>query len=333
MQNFGPQPVVAPPGQHEQFRPPLANQLFENRSWFIPIMSQFGEFGDFRSLVTSLRACDSVERRLAEIQQEADVLPIRHCQLAAICYYIQSVIWQCEKNWYKHHVGITNHSALFEMIELWRHRSNEKVCVVTFNYDTLIEKAMEQVLKATFNEMSQYVSDQNYKLIKLHGSIDWGREVSAEVGLGVPAHVVHNAAKLQISDRYRKVSRPNAVFEDGSVGYPAIAVPVEKKSEFVCPELHLSTLANLIPSVSKIVTIGWRAMERHFLDMLTKRLTGLQGDVDLMIVSGSDSGANDTLKSLAIGPPNSERKRALRGDGFSGLLSQVGRGHLEHFLR
>jgi hypothetical protein len=170
-------------------------------------------------------------------------------------------------------------------------------------------------------------------LIKLHGSIDWGREVVGPIAPRAVSDIVPNAANLKLSDQYRKVVRRPVTFDDGTVGFPAIAIPVEKKSEFVCPPEHLEALANVIPHVTKIITVGWRATEKHFLKMLTSRLTGLQGDVDLMVVSGSDEGAKGTVDSMAIGTSNSERKRALRGDGFSGLINQSGRGHLESFLR
>jgi hypothetical protein len=328
--NLGTQPIVSALGPHEQFRPPLANQLFENRDWFVPIMQ---EFGDFRSLVTSLRTANSVERRLAELQKEAETLEIRHCQLAAICYYLQSVIWSCQKNWQKHHAGITNHAAFLETIELWRRPLNEQVCIVTFNYDTMIEQAMSQVLRIDFDTFSRYISDENYRLIKLHGSIDWGREVVSPVAPRSPGDIVGNAANMKLSEQYGKVVQRPVAFDDGKVGFPALAIPVEKKSEFVCPPAHLEALANLISRVTKIIAIGWRATERHFLEMLTNRLMGLQGDVDLMVVSGDENGVKETVNNLAIGSVKSERKRALRSDGFSGLMNQSGRGHLESFLR
>jgi hypothetical protein len=330
MQNFGITTVLRPPGPHERFRPPLANQLFENRDWFVPLMT---EFGDFRSLVTSLRTANSVERRLAEIQKEAETLEIRHCQLAAICYYLQSVIWSCETNWQQQHSGITNHAAFLETIELWRRSLNEQVCIVTFNYDTMIEQAVSQVLGIDFDSFSRYISDATYRLIKLHGSVDWGREVDVAFTRRSPRDIVRSAAKMKLSKQYRKVSQRPVVFDDGSIGFPALAIPVERKSEFVCPPAHLEALANFIPCVTKIITIGWRATEHHFLEMLTKPLTGLQGDVDLMVVSGDDNGVKETVNNLAIGPANSERKRALRSDGFSGLMNQSGRAHLESFLR
>ena len=114
------------------------------------------------------------------------------------------------------------------------------------------------------------------------------------------------------------------------VGFPAIAIPVEKKGEFNCPPEHLQALADAIPRVTKMITIGWRATERHFVDMLKKHLRGRKGDIDLMAVSGSVQGARDTVNNLAI--ENSEgRMRVIRDGGFSDLIREI--DQLDAFLR
>jgi hypothetical protein len=186
------------------------------------------------------------------------------------------------------------------------------------------------VLGHASESFSQYISDDHYKLIKLHGSIDWGREVE-----GITPHTasefVRRAASLKLSEEYRKVIQPPAVLEGNMAGFPALAIPVERKSSFVCPPEHLEALGNLISRVTKIIAIGWRASEQHFLEMLRKPLTGLCGDVDLMVVSGDQKGMIETTNNLAISPSSTPRKRALREDGFTGLIKNI--GHLEAFLR
>jgi hypothetical protein len=136
---------------------------------------------------------------------------------------------------------------------------------------------------------------------------------------------------LPVTSYFRKVIRPGIVFDDNTVGYPAIAVPVENKNNFSCPPEHLDALAKVIPKVTKIVAIGWRATEKHFLKMLHTRLSGLPEDVDLMVVSGDQKGMAETTNNLAIGSPNMQRKRALRDAGFTDLIKNI--SHLDRFLR
>jgi hypothetical protein len=326
--NFSPTVQAQARGLYEDFRPPLANQLFDNRPTFVDAMQRFG---DFRPLVPLLRSGTPVEQQLAKFEEQAKTFPERHRQLAAICYYLHFVLWECQKQWFDHHKGITCYATLLDAIERWRFEVGQQVCLVTFNYDTMLEQAIEQVLGCRFNDFPQYTSHKYYKLIKLHGSIDWGREVEAPIKPNNPIDVINGAASLQLSNRFRKVVRHPMIFDDGTVGYPALAIPVEKKSIFACPQEHVRTLAELIPGVTKIITIGWRATEQHFLDMLRSRLTGLVDDVDLMIVSGDRKGMTETHAHLKIGEQGSERKRALRDTGFSDLVKNI--GHLEGFLK
>jgi hypothetical protein len=309
----------------EQHRPPLANQLFDGRRTFVESMQRFP---DFKPLATQLRFGGPVERQLAEFEEQAKTFPERYSQLAAIRYYLHDILWRCQKSWFTFHHGNTNYLSFIDAVERWRHEVNRDVCFVTFNYDTMIEQAMEERFGWTFTDFAAYTSRPRYRLIKLHGSIDWGLEIDS--GPTDPKAVIKSAGRgLSVTQFFRKVVRPGIVFHDGTVGYPAIAVPVEKKSEFSCPPEHLQALADVIPNVTKIITIGWRATEQHFLKMLHMRLTGLPEDVNLMVVSGSQKGAEETADNLAI--PYTQRKRQLRGGGFTNLVKNI--DQLDNFLR
>ena len=65
--------------------------------------------------------------------------------------------------------------------------------------------------------------------------------------------------------------------------------------------------------------------------MLKKPLTGLQGDVDLMVVSGDLRGATETNKNLGLVNPPSNHKYDTVDTGFSGLIRDISR--LEKFLQ
>ena len=87
----------------------------------------------------------------------------------------------------------------------------------------------------------------------------------------------------------------------------------------------------MIPDVTKIIAIGSRATEQHFLKMLHMRLTGLPEDVDLMVVSGSMKDGQETMNNLAIGPSVAQRRLVLLDRGFTDLVKNI--GHLDEFLR
>jgi hypothetical protein len=322
MQNWLPLAVPTPVADYEVFRPPLANQLFDDRLNFVHVMQRYPAC---KPLVNLLRGQVQVEQQLARFEKEASTFPPRRRQLAAITYYIRDVISECQNSWHSQHRGITNYLTFLDVVERWRYETVDEVCIVTFNYDTMIEQSLTELYGWVFTGLSSYLSYDRYSLIKLHGSVDWGRELNTVHGNGTAGEIIDGAINsLAISDRFR-------MLRDFPHGFPALAIPIEKKSDFACPVEHIQALAVAIRKVTKIITIGWRATEQHFLDMLKKRLTGLTDDVDLMVVSGDDEGVRQTVSNLAIGPPDTKRKRALRTDGFTGLINQI--GHLESFLR
>jgi hypothetical protein len=77
--------------------------------------------------------------------------------------------------------------------------------------------------------------------------------------------------------------------------FPAIAIPVETKSDFECPQDHLEALKVAIPSVDRLLFVGWRASEGHFLEMLS---AGLRKGLSAMVVSGSPGDARETVDNL-----------------------------------
>ena len=291
------------------------------------------KFSDCMPLVNLLRGDVQVEQKLAKFEAEAETFPPRHRQLTAIRYYLHEVLWKCQKRWREQHGGITNYSTFLDAVEHWRHENNEKVCYVTFNYDTMLEESIESRWRIPFSDFSSYITPHYLTLIKLHGSIDWGLEFET-YPLNRPFsfdEVISESARgLNLSNRFRKIRHAPVTFDDGKIGFPALAIPVEKKREFNCPPEHLRALAEVLPRVTKMITIGWRATEQHFLDMLKKRLSGLPGDVDLMTVSGTLGGARDTVNNLAI-DNSARRKRELKANGFSGLIMEI--DQLEAFLR
>jgi hypothetical protein len=315
---------------HEDSRPPLANQLFDNRGLFVNVMNQYVAC---KPLVNLLRGNVQVERQLARFEEEAKTFPTRESQLAAIRYYLHHMLWNCQQNWTNFHMGITNHITLLDAIDRWRYEHSEQVCYVTFNYDTMVERSMKELWDCSFDNFDAYTSDPRFKLIKLHGSMDWGLQFKSYPAPRSPAEIIRDAAVLGIpvSEKYRKVVQAPVIFDDGSLGFPALAIPVEKKSEYVCPQEHIQALADVLPKVTKIITIGWRATEQHFLTMLKKRLSGLQGDVDLLVVSGDLRGVHETNANLGLVNPPSGHKYVTVENGFSGLIRDI--SCLEAFLQ
>ena len=135
-----PPPAIYSPVVDDPTRPTLANQLFENRGIFVEIMTKYPEC---LPLIPPLRKNGViVERELAKIQEQSKTFPRALHELAAIRFHLHHALWECERVWKQKHKGITNFAAFLREIERWRFEAKERVCFVTFNYDTMLEDAM-----------------------------------------------------------------------------------------------------------------------------------------------------------------------------------------------
>ncbi|HEU0049663.1 MAG TPA: hypothetical protein VFQ43_18895, partial [Nitrososphaera sp.] len=295
-----------PPGLADGTRPPLANQLFENRPRFADALASFYQC---QPLVPRLRQPSegvTVEHLLEEYQTQARDYPQRYKQLAAIRYYLHFVLWEVGNYRRSTHRGVTNYNTLLDDLERWRQRASEKICLVTFNYDKILESALP-VLGIDIRDLAGYITNDNYKIIKIHGSVDWGHEVETTIDLEnknqweIAHELIDKAAMLKFSDRYHIVdSHPIASGPYGADNrriplFPAIALPVVKKSAFECPDEHLNVLRELLPRVTEILTIGWRGNEEHFLALLRNELGQ---PPRMMIVANNEDGANQIGSEL-----------------------------------
>jgi hypothetical protein len=223
-------------------------------------------------------------------------------------------------------------------IERWRFQKKERVCFVTFNYDTMLEEAMEQVLRLHVQDVDSYHKWENYSLFKLHGSVNWGRVVEGIkrefdspsqfyqylMNTANPGDV--DLGRYQICDFNMR-----AAPDTGGTLYPALSIPVEKKDEFSCPPGHVSALEAILPTVTKMITVGWRASEEEFLNMLLAsrmvKVAGIRQLVELLVVTGSKEGAEQTIKNLAAYGVNqdifSDPDRARVTNGFTGLINNL----------
>lgn len=340
-------PAPGPPSEglaNWEDRPPLANQLFDTRRIFVNLMEKFK---DCQALVPILRhSGTSVEKKLAEFQEQAKTFPQTNRELAAIHFYLHFALWDCQDRWRDKHRGITNFSTLLREIERWRFERKEKVCFVTFNYDTMLEEAMSQVLRLEVSDIGGY-RWENYSLFKLHGSINWGRVVyvidpdpnknldrlyQRLIDDALPgAQVITNTYRLcdhdirpipiKLGARYAPEDTTSVVL------YPALSIPVEKKDALSCPREHVAALAAMLPNVTKMITIGWRATEAEFLNMLLASrsvlVSGLRQPVNLLVVTGSAEGAAETVQNLVRvtgASPALFQERFPVTTGFTGLI-------------
>ena len=282
---FGPPP--APPNPRERWRPPLAPQLF---------LDPYDAFRDivanpnYRKLLPVLRSLrrpltGSVEQQLesflAEGNAQANGDPERKRQLFAVRYYLHDLLFRVTNEWLNATSGLTNYVPLLDQI---RHLNTpgEPVCLVTFNYDLLLDRALLSFdYKQTDPENEALFAHPTFRLLKPHGSVDWARyvDVAPNTRLGIE-QIIEQANTIKLTNTYIRAdaTHPASIHSFERPIVPAIAVPVQTKTEnfFEWPQSHRFTLEQHLPSVTKILIIGWQAKEAPSMQMLREKLP--QGD-------------------------------------------------------
>jgi hypothetical protein len=304
-----------PAGTVFDHRLPLANEMFENRPEFRNDLAAFPELNAAIPHLINIPDSETIETRIQRLQDQADNADAaRAQQLIAMRFYLSNMIWRCEQRLHETARGITNHLTLLDEIQR-RTALDEQVFIVTFNYDCLIERALND---NRFESIRGYTQHERYKLIKLHGSANWGRRLVKDPifsgGGGAPNHqivrsLIDIAPTIELRHEYFVVQDPRIPVLDGFPVVPAIAIPIQHKSDFECPQEHVVALTDFLPRVTKILVIGWKAAEDAFLQLLAKNLkitSVAKNNPSITIVGGSDADTETTKANL--------ENRGIRGN-------------------
>jgi hypothetical protein len=281
-------------------RPPLANDLFSDIEVVNEALGRFPECYPIVPYLQGIPDNQTIENVLEDLQSDSENDVVRKRQLTAVRYYLHLVIRDFEVKWQNVHNGITNYVTLLDQVRRAR-KSEEPVCIVTFNYDCMIEAALRRSLGISITAMSHSIEPE-FKLFKLHGSVNWGRKVKApfdSVNSGrsvwdLIKELIQEADKLELSSDFEMVSEfPIAKLVTVPL-FPALAIPVVTKRDYECPDEHLKCLKDLLPQTRTILSIGWRGMEKHFLKMLAESLEG-KSSIDTYTVAGDATAAKQVL--------------------------------------
>ncbi len=281
-------------------RPPLGNELFGDRQDFGEVMNKYWQCLPIIPRLRHIPTGSTVEAMLQDLETQATHNPDRHPQLAAIRYYLQEILWVTTERWLEETKNLSNHRTLVDDIKQWK-KPDEKVCFVTFNYDTLLDQALSD-RGHRFTELSDYIA-RDLMLVKLHGSVNWVRIVTAmsdedqNVGrTDLARRLIEDYANLKISRKFVLAGEYPPSPRNKRPVVPALAIPVEGKLDFECPSEHVEALKAFVPEVRKILMIGWRATEQPFLEILKHGLG--QANPHIMVVNGSEYDAEDAANRI-----------------------------------
>ena len=285
-------------GNGGPWRPPLANDLFRDpHESFGEIIRKYNKLTRILPYLREPTSHGSVEQTLESLQVQSRDYPERQRELAAVKFYLSDLLMEVTNKWDARTNGVTNYAPLVDEI-LRLDKSGKEVCLVTFNYDLLLERALVSFRDFNMRGPEDFLSSHpRLKIFKLHGSVNWSRTVGTAGALYSPNQIIEQADSLQPLDRFVPANAAREYGGERRYGpiFPALAIPVQTKTEdhFECPITHRECLANMLPSVTKILIIGWQAKEAHFLKMLRENLPRL---TDLMVVGKDYDDSNTILR-------------------------------------
>jgi hypothetical protein len=296
-QNFGVSSPPTDPGG--RWRPPLAKDLFLDPHHVLgEIVEKYRKLSHILPYLREPSDGRSVEQMLESLQEEGKTNPETQRELASVRFYLCELLNTVTNKWSSQTNGITNYAPLVREI-LRFNDGKERVCLITFNYDLLLDRALYTFDFKGAGDPDGYLdSHPILKLFKLHGSADWSRLVSLPTGIRLmPEHLIAHADTIQLSDKFVRANAtdPYEMNRFPQPLFPAIAIPVQTKSEqsFECPLAHRTYLMEMLPEITKVLIIGWQAKEAHFLSMLRSNLPKL---THVMVVGANAEDAARTLK-------------------------------------
>ncbi len=326
-QNFG--LSGSPPDDGGPWRPPLAKDLFLDRHHALgDIVARYPKLAHILPYLREPSNGRSVEQMLESLQDEGKGNPESIREFASVRFYLCELLNKVTEEWSSLTNGVTNYAPLVRDI-LRFNSTGEQVCLVTFNYDLLLERGLYSFDFKRRGPEEHLESHPTLKLFKLHGSVNWSRLVELPPGDQChPQKIIGQANTMQLSEKFvlANATNPREMNAFGKPIFPALAIPVQTKSEqnFECPSRHRSHLSEMLPHVTKILIIGWQAKEAHFLAMLRNNLPRLK---DLMVVGANKSDAEATLKyfseEIRLCAPN---QIAGRGGFTHFIVQQEGEG-------
>jgi hypothetical protein len=230
-------------------------------------------------------------------------------QLLSLRFYLNRVIADTVNQWMSANGPATNYATLLEWIQ--ELRGSEPALLVTFNYDSMVDQARRITFGDGYGEPNLYVVG-DVPLIRPHGYIGWSHLVghaSASAN-----QLISDAGTYEFREFIGSWGSQNQYAE-----VPAIAIPTRGKAEFECPQSHIDYLTELLPRVTEILTIGWRAQEEAFLSVCKGKLPE---QVRGLVVSRNPAEAKEVTRQLSLDLRTAELE-ASPAEGFSDF---IGRG-------
>lgn len=228
-------------------------------------------------------------------------------------------------------------------------RNDIDVLFLTLNYDVILELLLQELFKVDFDQEIDYINQKrNWKIVKMHGSINWYTQVSKQ-----NEEFYHSEDESRdrikyldyLDSRplkyfseptpeciYQKVDHRFIFFWDHNVVYPKISVPVQGNYKLNCPSSHYDFAKKFLSKCKNYLIIGSQGLDEDLLSLLKNH-----ADARYLTIVGRNKDEIDGIKlrfkksfKSLIGPNIPESY--INNFGFSDFIADRKQG-LEKFLR
>jgi hypothetical protein len=247
----------------------------------------------------------------------------RHMSLA-VPFYLQELLWAVSEAQYR------SADVYDRFIE--RLLTLPFVVFMTLNYDVLLDRRLNaHHLLSGINDYITTDPDKNWALLKLHGSVNWYRELATSVDACFPAKT------LDFQSTTVGVVAPNAGLDiirnsptTTTSRYPALALPEGPDDEIVLPAEHLNFWRRLAASVHEIdlLVAGYSGYDQEVLRLIAQSMGQNQTRIRRVTVVNTD---RDNAAQVRVRLHEAGIKGVwedIRSEDFSGWARGDGLDHL-----
>ena len=281
---------------HGNYEPPLASELFANAS--LPHYSQLlNPYPGARAVASYLSPMSgqptfALETELRSLSEDPD--PRIRQQFKHVPPYLRDLLWRASYEYTK------TPGTYMQLLRALLAGVPHHVLFLVLNYDTLLEQALdlfELRVKTIFENIDSYVEeDRQFKVVKLHGSIDWFKLIGSAAqtweDLVESQDVLQRTADdaIYIENTQGPLQQ---VMINRNLAYPILTAPLAGKgiADMVCPTAHIQVAKDFLKLCRKYLIIGTSGWDEDLLALLDEAVhPSLHPTVQLVGLRDADEG-------------------------------------------
>jgi hypothetical protein len=314
----------------DDYHPPLTPDLFRTRrAGYASILAQYPLAKAAAAELATVDSAVSLETQLRERYRDSEYEHDRRI-FRGVLPYLQDLLYTISHKF-------TDFPQNYEVLVTKLLRLKE-VVFVSLNYDLFLDNTLLAV-NPDKSAMSWYIRDEHkWSLIKLHGSVDWGRELqSGRVArlkdFTAPEDDARLAREISLRrggtlDEIRGIASHLSPSMPSQAYFPALAVPVGQADELVCPPEHVDFLKQRLAETQAkhVLVIGYSGLDQEVVSLIRESGGGVK---TLTVVDRNGQANYDVVGRLAA-----QGIRARDTEQSSGGFNEwIHNGELDMFVK